>query len=84
MIFGLWFSDFYVELTETFQVPNNGAEVLTEFLQKLFTGWHGLYCRGEPWLDNPDHHLRPWCTLMNHIPTTADSSQIHYVQDRIR
>ncbi|GAA0234858.1 ectoine hydrolase DoeA [Halobacterium noricense] len=34
---GLWFDDFGVELSETFRVTSNGAEVLAEFPRELFT-----------------------------------------------
>jgi ectoine hydrolase len=37
MIPGLWFDDFGVELSETFRVTNDGAEVLSEFPRELFT-----------------------------------------------
>ncbi|WP_266080946.1 M24 family metallopeptidase [Haladaptatus caseinilyticus] len=37
MIPGLWFDDFGVELSETFHVTSNGAEVLAEFPRELFT-----------------------------------------------
>lgn len=37
MIPGLWFDDFGVELSETFRVTNDGAEVLAEFPRELFT-----------------------------------------------
>lgn len=75
---GFWFSSFGVELSETFRITNDGAELLGEFLRKLFMAWFGLYCRGGPWPTNPDHHLRPKCTLWDRVPDTADNSQIHY------
>jgi Xaa-Pro aminopeptidase len=34
---GLWFDDFGVELSETFRVTSNGAEVLADFPRRLFT-----------------------------------------------
>jgi Xaa-Pro aminopeptidase len=34
---GLWFDDFGVELSETFRVTSNGAEVLADFPRKLFS-----------------------------------------------
>lgn len=34
---GLWFDDFGVELSETFRVTANGAEVLADFPRRLFT-----------------------------------------------
>ncbi|SHL30648.1 Xaa-Pro aminopeptidase [Haladaptatus paucihalophilus DX253] len=37
MIPGLWFDDFGVELSETFRVTSNGAEVLADFPRRLFT-----------------------------------------------
>ncbi|GAA5051642.1 ectoine hydrolase DoeA [Haladaptatus pallidirubidus] len=37
MIPGLWFDDFGVEMSETFRVTTNGAEVLAEFPRELFT-----------------------------------------------
>ncbi|ELZ31482.1 Xaa-Pro aminopeptidase, M24 family protein [Halogeometricum pallidum JCM 14848] len=37
MIPGLWFDDFGAELSETFHVTSNGAEVLADFPRKLFS-----------------------------------------------
>nr|WP_303659918.1 PD-(D/E)XK nuclease family protein [Haladaptatus halobius] len=34
---GRWFDDFGVEMSETFRVTTNGAEVLAEFPRELFT-----------------------------------------------
>ena len=37
MIPGLWFDDFGVELSETFRITSNGAEVLADFPRELFS-----------------------------------------------